>query len=170
MAYWNGSSEIKSAWTRRNAVFKAVCCTSGRVSVFCVRHLMTYYIHVWLTCGQSVFRYIMYCVRISCWVAKYNMVIPTSESHFWDISKLLHSNGRAISIILILSSIRQSSVCLQRLRELSAWLLHNGQRHFIHYNLAKWSLTILPGDVSISYQRQVVSSVIFQNGWKPLYA
>lgn len=70
MAYWNGSSDIKSAWTRRNAVFKAVCCTSSRVSVFCVRHLMTYYIHVWLTCGQSMFCcYIMYCVRISCWVA-----------------------------------------------------------------------------------------------------
>jgi len=69
MAYWNGSSDIKSAWTRRNAVFKAVCCTSSRVSVFCVRHLMTYYINVWRTSGHSMFCYIMYCVRISCWVA-----------------------------------------------------------------------------------------------------
>ena len=39
------------------------CCI---VSCLCVRHFMTYYIHVGLTYGHFMFYYMMYFVRTSC--------------------------------------------------------------------------------------------------------
>ena len=39
------------------------CCI---ISCLCVRHFMTYYIHVGLTYGHFMFYYMLYFVRTSC--------------------------------------------------------------------------------------------------------
>ena len=70
------------AYFGSKTVLKGTCCIISRLSVFCVRHFMTYYIHVGLTYQHFMFYYIMYRVRTLCSVAMLALYIKVKSLFF----------------------------------------------------------------------------------------
>ena len=94
-------------------------------------------------------------------IQNYNMVTTTSETHFWDAFKLLQSKRKGYQLYV------------DRVLD---WTIFNvpGKRNSLQDSSGRakgtsYSTKQASGRWQICGSK-VVSSVVFQNGWKPLYA